>query len=165
MGQTEASPWTRQRTVSLLTLAPSAGLSCILIRSLEAPSASLSLSPGRLWSLAAPVVMLRQNKTNSRIDRCYGQWCVEFSSLVRGAPNPRTPALHIIEFPTVASEWLGFFFFFLLCVGGKLPFCTDGSVFSKCTGSGTVTGAVWMGRILRSRSNSNYINHPLRCLR
>lgn len=111
VGQTEASPWTRQRTVSLLTLAPSAGLSCIIIRSLEAPSASLSLSPGRLWSLAAPVVMLRQNKTNSRIDRCYGQWCVEFSSLVRGAPNPRTPALHIIEFPTVASEWLGFFFF------------------------------------------------------
>lgn len=45
VGQTEASPWTRQRTVSLLTLAPSAGLSCIIIRSLEAPSASLSLSP------------------------------------------------------------------------------------------------------------------------
>ncbi|KAF3834124.1 hypothetical protein F7725_025328 [Dissostichus mawsoni] len=39
-------------------------------------------------------------------------------------------------------------------LGGKLPFCTDGSVFSKQAGSGAVTDAVWMGRILRSQSNT-----------
>ncbi|KAK5883372.1 hypothetical protein CesoFtcFv8_019709 [Champsocephalus esox] len=31
-------------------------------------------------------------------DRCCGQQCVQFSSLVSGAASPRAPALHIIAF-------------------------------------------------------------------
>lgn len=57
------------------------------------------------------------------------------------------------NFPSFASEWIGSLFLFSRWLV-KLPFCTDGLVFSKHAGSGAVTGAVWMGRVPRSRSSA-----------
>lgn len=48
----------------------------------------------------------------SENDRCCGQRCVQFSSLVSSGPRPRAPALYIIEFSLFClwMDWILFLF-------------------------------------------------------
>lgn len=73
-----------------------------------------------------------------RSGRCCGQQCVQFSSLVRGAEN-LAHLLDISQRPPSFSERFGSSF--ILRVGGKLSFYTDGLVWVS-----TQAAALWQVR-------------------
>lgn len=59
---------------------------------------SLSASSSAVSRCANSVAEVKPKLRIPANDRCCGQRCVQFSSLVSGALSPRAPALHIIEF-------------------------------------------------------------------